>query len=143
VAVDGAGFGNVPPAPACTGNRCKPSALGAFYNNALNLQDLTGRWSAGSYVAGRLGFFNAIIVDSWSNNRITFHFDGCWTDHGKTLNRGDALVVTARGVARNVIVPDPKSSETLGRNGMVGPGTFTQRRHTHNTARPRNISTRS
>ena len=90
VVINGVGFGAAAPSPIRAGNQCELAALGAFYGDALNVQDLTGRWKAGSYVAGQLGFFNAIIIDSWTNTRIAFHFDGCWTDHGKTLNRGDA-----------------------------------------------------
>ena len=125
VIVNGRGFGGSPPAPTRLGSRCEPTALGNFYGSALNVHDLTGRWKAGTYV-GQLGFFDAIIIDSWTNNRVAFHFDGCWADHGKTLNPGDALVVSVRAAARNVIVPDGKSTETLGRTGIVAPGTFTR-----------------
>ena len=124
VTITGSGFGSAPPAPTRAGLPCEAGALGAFYGNTLTMHDLTGGWRAGHYIAGALSTFNGIVVDSWTDTRITFHFDGCWTDNGKSLSPGDAVVVTVKGVLRRAIVPDPKSGEPVGASGMKAPGTF-------------------
>src|ERR1700690_3285869 len=55
VTVTGAGFGPAAPGPVRSGNACDPAAPGSYYGAALNLQDLTGGWSAGKYVTESLG----------------------------------------------------------------------------------------
>jgi hypothetical protein len=124
VIVTGSGFGSAAPPPTRAGLACEAGALGAFYANTLSIHDLTGGWSAGHYAAGAISSFNGIVIDSWAETRVTFHFDGCWTDNGKSLYPGDAIAVTVRGVLRRAIVPDPKSAEPVGASGIKAPGTF-------------------
>ncbi len=122
ITVNGSGFGAVAPAPNPSETPCAQSDKGFDYGTFFYLMNLTEHWDAGRNdpAAGAFACIG-LVIETWTDTQVVFHFDGFYTEGGYKLQQGDAIQIIVAGARFGVVVPDPHAGERV--SGVGSPGT--------------------